>query len=84
MTDSFYLIKKGKKFVNKITKIKDNIEETYIGEYKNGKKHGRGIEYDKFGNFIFDGIFDNGFKYKGKEYEDNKLIFDGEYKNGKK
>ena len=33
---------------------------------------------------IFYGIFDNGFKYKGKEDEDNKLIFDGEYKNGKK
>ena len=34
----------------------------YIGEFKNGEKHGLGKEYDKFGNIIYEGIFEEGEK----------------------
>ena len=34
----------------------------YIGEFKNGEKHGLGKEYDKFGNVIYEGIFEEGEK----------------------
>ena len=32
----------------------------YIGEWKEGKKHGKGIKFDKDGNVILKGKFNNG------------------------
>ena len=32
----------------------------YIGEWKEGKKHGKGIKFDKDGNVILEGTFNNG------------------------
>ena len=54
----------------------------FEGEHLNGKKNGKGKEYNWNGHLIFEGEYLNGFKNgKGKEYnkEDN-LIFEGEYK----
>ena len=32
----------------------------YIGEFKDGQSHGKGILYDKNGNILYDGYFING------------------------
>ena len=55
-------------------------------EYLNGKKNGKGKEYDYNGNIIFEGQYLNGNKNgKCKEYDNNgNIIFEGEYKNGEK
>ena len=58
----------------------------FEGEYLNGKKNGKGKEYDVSGNILFEGDYLNGFRDgKGKEYNDDysgKLIYEGEYSNG--
>ena len=72
----------------------------FEGEYKNGKKNGKGKEYYLNGEVIFEGEYKNGKRNgKGKEYYfnrellnekenkdyyENNLIFEGEYKDGKK
>ena len=59
----------------------------FEGKYKNGKKNGKGKEYNKFGELIFEGEFrDNKRNGKGKEYNSSSgnVLFDGEYKNGKR
>ena len=58
----------------------------FEGEYLNGKRNGKGKEYDWNGKLIFEGEYLNGKRNgNGKEY-DNKgnLIFEGEYLNGKR
>ena len=58
----------------------------FDGEYLNGKRNGKGKEYDiYFGNLIFEGGYLNGKRNgKGKEFNDNeKLIYEGNYLNGK-
>ena len=71
----------------------------FEGEYKNGKKNGKGREfYRSYGisrsdyysdisgsELKFEGEYLNGKRNgKGKEYDDKgNLIFEGEYKNGK-
>ena len=54
-------------------------------EYKDGKKNGKGKEYEK-SKVRFEGEYLNGKKHgKGKEYDSSgKIIFVGEYKNGKR
>ena len=54
-------------------------------EYKDGKKNGKGKEYEN-SKLIFEGEYLNGKKHgKGKEYDSSgKIIFVGEYKNGKR
>jgi len=58
----------------------------FEGEYKNGKRNGKGKEYDL--NYIkFEGEYLNGLRNgKGKEYNGSieMLLFEGEYLNGKK
>ena len=69
----------------------DNDNLIYEGEYKNGKRNGKGKEYYQYSSdfakeLIFEGEYING-KRNGicKEYfEDGKLKFEGEYLNGKK
>ena len=76
----------------------------FEGEYLNGKRNGKGIEYYSNGNKLFEGEYLNDLKWNGKGYDDNgniiyelnngngkvkeyirnKLIFDGEYLDGKK
>ena len=53
------------------------------GEYLNGKRNGKGIEYD--GEFRYEGEFKNGKKNGlGKIYKMKHLVFEGEFKDGKK
>ena len=71
----------------KVKEYLDNGILYFEGEYLNGKKNGKGKEYDYYnGKLIFEGEYLNGKKHgKGKEYERNgELIFEGEYLNGKK
>ena len=51
----------------------------FEGEYKNGKRNGKGKEYIK-NKLIFEGEYLNGKKNgNGKEYnEEGKIIFEGE------
>ena len=58
----------------------------FEGEYLNGKRNGKGKEYNFCGSLLFEGEYLNGLKNgKGKEYHDNgKLKFEGEYLNGKR
>ena len=61
-------------------------EYYYEGEYRYGKKHGKGNETAN-GPLIYEGEYSNGvLNGKGKEYEyfSCKLIFDGEFRNGKR
>ena len=52
----------------------------------NGKKNGKGKEYDDIGQLKYEGEYLNGFRNgKGKEYDlDGNLIFEGEYLNNKR
>ena len=53
----------------------------YEGEYLNNKKY-NGKGYDESGNIIYELINGNG---KVKEYDEfDKLVFEGEYLNGKR
>ena len=57
----------------------------FFGEYLNGKRNGKGYEFNK-DNIIFEGEYLNGKRNgKGREYDDyGNLIFEGEYLNGKR
>ena len=87
-----YKIFSGKYFVletSGIGKIYNAYNDSLLfkGEYSNGKKNGKGKEYDYFENLIFEGYYSNGKRHgKGKEYYDNgcNLLFDGEYFNGER
>ena len=70
--------KKGKQYDGN----EDYLE--FDGEYLNGKRNGKGKEYNYDGNLIFEGEYLNGKrKGKGKEYyKDNKIKFEGEFKDG--
>ena len=68
----------GKEFCLKSKKL------IYEGEYLNGKRNGKGKEYDFDGKVIFEGKYLNGKRNgKGKEYYRNYITFEGEYLNGK-
>ena len=63
----------------------DNL--AYEGEYSNGKRNGKGKEYNWNGKLMFDGEYKNGKRNgKGKEYNsyNGNLMFEGEYVNGLK
>ena len=46
----------------------------YEGEFKNGKRHGNGKEYDNKGDLIFDGEYNNGLKWNGKGFDEHGNI----------
>ena len=59
----------------------------FEGKYLNGRRNGKGKEYDILGfDLIYEGGYLNGEKNgKGKEYySDGNLKYEGEYLNGKK
>ena len=56
----------------------------YKGEFLNGKRNGKGKEYDYEGNLIFEGEYLYRFKRKGKEYLNGKLEYEGEFKFNRK
>ena len=55
----------------------------FEGEYLNGKRNGKGKEYDWNGKLIFEGEYLNG-KRHGKGEEFSEFSFDDEYLNKKK
>ena len=71
-----------------------NINEKYIGDFKEGKYDGQGklyaikyveIQNDLFSKnetLVFEGIFQNGNWKEGKLYKDGKLQFEGIFQNG--
>ena len=69
----------------KVKEYDDNGKLEFEGEYLNGKRNGRGKEYE-YGELIFEGEYLNGKRWNGKskEYEYDELIFEGEYLNGKR
>ena len=83
LSKKLYFYKSNGIFIDKKEKNKEQ-DIFYIGEYENGIKNGKGKEYNKYKDLLFIGNFVNGNKYFGKEYEKNKLIFEGAYKEGKK
>ena len=68
-----------KKYSKKISYyFNGNLE--FIGEYLNEKRNGKGKEYNKDNELIFEGEYLNGEKKEGKEYNDNdKLKFEVKY-----
>ena len=65
-----------------------NDDLIFEGEYLNGRRNGKGKEYNEEGNLIFEGEYLTGKKWKGieKEYDEYTkiLIFECEYKNGER
>ena len=65
-----------------------NITIKFDGEYLNGKRNGKGKEYNEYGELIFEGEYLNDQRNgKGKEYDKSRefdLIFEGEYLNGER
>ena len=56
---SFYLKKNIIKF-NNLLYYEFLGYINYIGDFKNGRKNGLGLEYDKFGNILHEGKFEDG------------------------
>ena len=58
-------------------------DEYYIGQFKNGLKNGKGIEYYPNGNIKYDGEFvDDKFEGDGKYIYKNGESYSGKFKNG--
>ena len=69
----------GKEYLNKDDRL------IYEGGFLNGKRNGKGKEYNKNGNLSFEGEYLNGKRHgKGKEYDDGVLKYESEYFNGKR
>ena len=67
-----------------IEEYNNSNELIYIGEYSNGKRNGKGKEYED-GELIFEGIFLNNERKEGKEfYSDGSIFYEGEYLHGLK
>ena len=54
----------------------------FEGEYLNGKKNGKGKEFNSNGNIAFEGIYKNDKKWEGIGYDNLKNII-YELKDGK-
>ena len=54
----------------------------FIGDYKNGKKEGKAIEYRSNNEILFEGEYnDEKRNEKGKEYDkEGRIIFEGDIK----
>ena len=69
--------KNGKGYI--IEKERDHGQLIYFeGEYLNGKRNGKGKEYD-IDKLVFEGEYLYGNKIKGRAYVKGKLEYEGEY-----
>ena len=84
MNNKVYELENGNGYIKEYDYFEDNLE--FEGEYLNGKRNGKGKEYDRKCRLIFEGEYLNGKRnVKGKEYYTHgELRFEGEYLNGKK
>ena len=70
---------KGKEYLG------SNDQLIFEGEYLDGKRNGKGKEYNEDGSLKYEGEYLNGEKSgKGKEYYHGTLQFEGEYLKGKR
>ena len=75
-----YLIFDAKRKVKEYDKNNGNL--IFEGEYLNGKRNGKGKEYDRYGILLFEGDYLNGDRWNGKGYNgSNNIVY--ELKNGK-
>ena len=76
---------KLKNGTGKIKIFDDNLNIIFKGEFKEGEKNGKGIEYFQ-GEIIYRGSYSNGKKVgkgEGKEFnEGGKLLYEGEFFDG--
>ena len=81
-----YELKNGKGKVKEYDFYPFYFYLVFEGEYLNGKKNGKGKEYDSNGELIFEGEYKNGKRNGiGKEYYiSGLLLFAGEYLNNEK
>ena len=57
----------------------------YEGEYLDGKRNGKGKEYELDGQLFFEGYYAKGERNgKGKEYDNGELIYEGKYYKGRR
>ena len=77
-----YIVQEENGNIKEYSSSKDVL--IFEGEYKNGKKNGKGKEYDYVGKLIFEGKYKNGKRDGiGKEYNyDGFIMFEGNYSNG--
>ena len=83
-----YVLKDGNGKIENIENYYNRIYLKFEGEYKNGQRNGKGKEYDKNNNVIFEGEYLNGHKWNGKGcnekgniiYEINNGISNGDVK----
>ena len=86
LTNIVYELKEGKGLIKEYESCFNDIL-TFEGEYLNGKRNGKGKEYNPLnGKLRYEGEFLNGKRNgKGKEYSlRGKLIYEGEYLNEKR
>ena len=75
-----YQIKNGN---GKVKEYFPNRNIMYEGEYKKGKKEGRGIEYHFNGSILFEGEYKNDKKWTGIGYNDkNEILYELKDGNG--
>ena len=77
--NEIYEIKNGKGFIREYIEYEKIIFE---GTLLEGKRNGKGKEYNYQGKLVFEGEYLNGKKLKGKGKESDsngKIIFKGEY-----
>ena len=93
MKENIYIIKNGMEndmiyeLHNGNSKVREYKYDKirFEGEYINGKKNGKGKEYDIYGRLRFEGECLNEERIgRGKEYYDDNLIFEGENLNGER
>ena len=88
--EDYKKIRKKYRIIDKNGNGKEYLIESnkliFDGGYLNGKRNGKGKEFDYEGKLIYEGEYLKGKRNgKGKEYYKNgQLLFAGEYLNGKK
>ena len=80
-----YKLNNGKGHVKEYKYDNNTSYLIYEGEYLNGERNGKGIEYDDYGYIKYECEYLNGKKNgKGKMFGDNEdhdLVFEGIFKN---
>ena len=74
----------GNGYSKEYLELSESVSLKFEGEYLNGKRNGKGKEYDVLGKVKFEGEYINGKRWKGKKYYHSELRFEGEYLNGKR
>ena len=77
--NNIYELKEGKGYVKEYDETNGSL--LFKGNYLNGKRSGKGKEFDSDGKLIFEGEYLNGERNGfGEEYDrDGNIIFKGEY-----